>query len=76
MFLKRQLFVTRDAALLQQRLNQLDDAGIRYTVRTPSVFTAGRSHGVPGIDPSAAVDYRVYVAPKDYAESRRICGLS
>ena len=56
----------------QRTKSLLADHQIEYTTRSNPVTNPGRYHGVPSINASAAYEYHVYVAGKDYDRAMRI----
>ena len=72
MFLKREVLLTWDLNEYQRTKSLLADHQIEYTTRSKPVTNPGRYHGVPSINASAAYEYHVYVAGKDYDRAMRI----
>lgn len=66
MFFKREVLLTWDLNEFQRAKALLVDHQIEYTTRSNPVTNQGRYHGVPSINASAAYEYHVYVAGKDY----------
>ena len=72
MFLKREVLITWDLNEYQRTKGLLADHQIEYTTRSNPITNPGRYHGVPSISASAAYEYHVYVAGKDYDRAMRI----
>ena len=64
-FNRRELCTTFDQEHLSMVRSRLEASGIDYRIRTGGVTTAGRYHGVAGIDSSASYQYSVYVRKQD-----------
>ena len=65
MFFKYNILVTRDLNHCNRVRDKLEAAGIKTWVRTGSLGSIGRYHGVPGINADAAYEYKVLVRRKD-----------
>ena len=64
-FNRRELCTTFDLEHLNVIRDRLAASGIDYKIKTGGVTTAGRYHGVAGIDSSASYQYSVYVRKQD-----------
>ena len=64
--------ITWDLNEYQRTKGLLADHQIEYTTRSNPITNPGRYHGVPSISASAAYEYHVYVAGKDYDRAMRI----
>ena len=65
MLLKYDLLVTRDLGHCNRVRDKLEAAGIRTWVRTGSLGSIGRCHGVPGIHTDSTYEYKILVRQKD-----------
>ena len=65
MFFKYNILVTRDLGHCNRVRDRLEAAGIKTWVRTGTLGSIGRYHGVPGIQSDAAYEYKVLVRCKD-----------
>ena len=65
MFFKYNILVTRDLGHCNRVRDRLEAAGIKTWVRTGTLGSIGRYHGVPGIQSDAAYEYKVLVRSKD-----------
>ena len=65
MFFKHNILVTRDLSHCNRMRDKMEAAGIKTWVRTGSLGSIGRYHGVPGIQSDAAYEYKVMVRGKD-----------
>ena len=71
-FNRREVLITRDMAAMSQTADRLNAAGIGVQVRTGTLASAGRSHGIPGIRAESAYEYRIYVHRRDYERAKSL----
>lgn len=73
-FNRREVYLTRSIEEQQRVCSLLNGQGIETRIISANLGTAGRHHGLPGIDLQSAYGYYVYVHKRDYDKARRALG--
>ena len=74
MLFRKEILIARELDQVNHIKDILVENDVKYYVTTNSITNAGRHHGGPFINSSAAFQYRVFVKRKDYDLARRLLG--